>query len=139
MPMRDIGRMRKFSAALIAVAALELAAGAAHACLFVTGTKPEGWFEWAAALFGGDVTNVERNREKSTDVITVKVVETFKGPDASRGTLTVSLSSRYWTNCRVELPVVGARVLVAMNANGDAMLVPLSASYAEQLRAMRKR
>jgi hypothetical protein len=37
------------------------------------------------------------------------------------------------------MPVTGARVLVAMNPNGDAMLVPLSASYAEQLRAHRIR
>ena len=47
------------------------------------------------------------------------------------------ISTRYWTNCRVETPVPGARVLVAMNANSDIMLVPLSASYAEQLRAYR--
>ena len=111
----------------------------AQACLFATSTKPEGWLEWSTALFGGDVTNVERNAEKSIDVITVKVVETYKGPDASRGTLTVQLSSRYWANCRVELPAIGARVLVAMNANSDAMLVPLSASYAEQLRARRSK
>src|SRR5262245_8506264 len=121
--------------ALIAAALLQLASGTAHACLFATSTKPEGWFEWSAALFGGDVTNVERNAEKSIDVITVKVVETFKGPDAARGTLTVTLSNRYWTNCRVEFPVTGARVLVAINPNNDAMLVPLSASYAESLRA----
>ena len=120
---------------LIAVAVLQLAAGAAQACLFATSTKPEGWFQWASALFGGDVTNVDR--QKSTDVVTVRVVETFKGPDAAQGTLTVELSNRYWTNCRVELPVVGARVLVAMNANSDAMLVPLSAGYAEQLRQLR--
>src|SRR5262245_38542006 len=123
--------------ALIAAAVLQLASGTAQACLFATSTKPEGWFEWSAALFGGDVTNVERNAEKSIDVITVKVVETFKGPDASRGRLTVQLSNRYWANCRVELPTVAARVLVAMNANSDAMLVPLAESYAEQLRQQR--
>jgi hypothetical protein len=33
------------------------------------------------------------------------------------------------------VPAPGARVLVAMNANTDAMLVPLSASFSEQLRA----
>ena len=36
---------------------------------------------------------------------------------------------------QLELPAAGARVLVAMNANSEVMLVPLSASYAEQLRA----
>jgi hypothetical protein len=51
----------------------------------------------------------------------------------------VSLSSRYWTNCKVEKPAVGARVLVALNPNGDAMLVPLSASFAQQLRAYKPR
>src|SRR5262245_18574640 len=125
--------------ALLAFAALQVACGAAQACLFATSTKPAGWFEWSSALFGGDVTNVERSAEKSIDVITVRVAETFKGPDASRGTLTVQLSNRYWANCRVELPAIGARVLVAMNANSDAMLVPLTESYAESLRAYRSR
>jgi hypothetical protein len=121
--------------ALVLVAVLQLAAGSAQACLFATSTKPEGWHEWSSALFGGDVTNVAR--EKSIDVVTVRVAETFKGPDSKGGTLTVQLSNRYWTNCRVELPVAGARVLVAINPNGDAMLVPLSADYAEQLRQQR--
>jgi hypothetical protein len=63
------------------------------------------------------------------------VVETFKGPDAAHGTLTVRIPSRHWATCKLEVPVAGARVLVAVNPNSDAMLVPLSASYAEQLRA----
>lgn len=120
---------------LIALAVLQLSAGWAQACLFAASTKPEGWYEWSSALFGGDVTKVAR--EKSIDVVTVRVAETFKGPDSKGGTLTVQLSSRYWSNCRVELPVGGAHVLVAINPNGDAMLVPLSASYAEQLRQLR--
>ena len=107
----------------------------AHACLFATSTPPEGWYQWASGLFAGDVTAVERDGQKPVYVVTVKVVETFKGPDAAHGTLTVRLSNRYWTNCRVEPPVAGARVLVAMSPNSDAMLVPLSASYAQQLRA----
>ncbi|HWM42062.1 MAG TPA: hypothetical protein VNP36_06460, partial [Burkholderiales bacterium] len=120
---------------LLAIAVLHLASGWAHACLFATSTPPQGWYEWSAALLAGDVTALEKDAQKSVDVVIVKVVETFKGPDAARGTLTVRLSSRYWSNCKVEMPAVGARVLVATNANSDAMLVPLSASYAEQLRA----
>ena len=116
---------------LIAAAVLAAASAAAQACLFATKTPPQGWFEWAAALYAGDVTAVEK------EVITVRVVETFKGADASHGTLTVRLSERYWANCRVERPAPGARVLVAMNANSDAMLVPLSDGYAEQLRQQR--
>jgi hypothetical protein len=117
---------------LIAVAVLSLAGGGAHACLFATKTSPEGWFQWASSLYAGDVTAVEK------DVVTARVVETFKGPDAPNGTLTVRLSERYWANCRVERPQAGARVLVAMNPHGDAMLVPLPAGYAEQLRQQRK-
>jgi hypothetical protein len=119
----------------LAIAFLLLASGAANACLFATKTPPEGWYQWSAALFAGDVTAVERDREKPVDVITVRVVEIFKGPDAPNATLTVHISSRHWTTCKVEVPAPGARVLVAMNANTDAMLVPLSASFSEQLRA----
>ena len=124
---------------LLAIAVLHLASGGAHACLFATSTPPQGWYEWSSGLFAGDVTAVEKDAQKPVDIITVRVVETFKGPDASHGTLTVRISNRYWTNCRVERPVSGARVLVAMNPNSDAMLVPLSASYSEQLRAHRIR
>jgi hypothetical protein len=105
--------------------------GWVHACLFATSTPPEGWFQWSSGLFAGDVTAIEK------DVVTVKVAETFKGPDATHGTLTLNLSEKYWTNCRVEKPAVGARVLAALNANGEAMLVPLSDGYAEQLRQQR--
>ena len=115
----------------IAAAVLSLASGWTHACLFATKTPPEGWYEWANALFAGDVTALEK------DVVTVRVVETFKGPDATDGTLTVRLSERYWTNCPVDRPQSGARVLVAINPNSDAMLVPLSANFAEQLRQQR--
>jgi hypothetical protein len=108
-----------------------LVVGSAHACLFATSTTPEGWFQWSSGLFAGDVTGIEK------DVVTVKVVETFKGPDASRGTLTLNLSEKYWTNCRVAKPALGARVLAALNANGEAMLVPLSEGYAERLRQQR--
>lgn len=120
---------------IVALSLLLLIPGGVHACLFVTTTPPEGWYQWASALFAGDVTAVER--EKSTDVITVAVVETFKGPDASRATLTVHVPSRHWASCKLAVPAIGVRVLVAMNPNSDAMLVPLTESYAERLRAHR--
>jgi hypothetical protein len=123
----------------LALAFLLLASGAANACLFATKTPPEGWYQWSAALFAGDVTAVERHPEKPVDVITVRVVEAFKGPDAPNATLTVHISTRHWTTCKVEVPAPGARVLVAMNANNDAMLVPLSASFSEQLRSYKTR
>jgi hypothetical protein len=124
---------------LLAIALLQLLTGGAHACLFATSTQPEGWYQWASGLFGGEVTQVEQDRPKSIDVITVRVVETFKGPDAAHGTLTVRVPSRHWAACRLQVPEVGAHVLVALNPNSDAMLVPLSASYAGLLRAHRSK
>ena len=124
--------------ALLVMALLPLAAGPAQACLSATSTPPQGWYQWASVLFAADVTEIGRDANKPVDVVTARVVETFKGPAAAgTGTLTVRLSERYWVNCKVARPVVGERVLVAMNANGDAMLVPLSASYAGQLRSSR--
>jgi len=123
---------------LIAIAVLSSASGWAQACLFATSTPPEGWYQWAAkGLFAGDVTEVEKDAQKPVDVIIVRVVETFKGPDATNGTLTVRIPSRNWNACKLEVPVAGARVLVAMNANSEVMLVPLAASYAEQLKGWR--
>jgi hypothetical protein len=123
---------------LIATAVLSLASGWAQACLFATSTPPEGWYQWAAnGLFAGDVTALGKDESKPVDVITVRVVETFKGPDATNGTLTVRVPSRNWKACKLEVPVAGARVLVAMNANSEVMLVPLSTAYAEKLRAIR--
>jgi hypothetical protein len=124
---------------LLAIAVLQLLTGGAHACLFATSTQPEGWYQWASGLFGGDITRVEQDRQKAIDVITVRVVETYKGPDAAHGTVTVRVPSRLWAACRLELPLVGAHVLVAMSPNNDAMLVPLSASYAGLLRAHRSK
>lgn len=122
----------------IAAAVLQFACSGAHACLFATSTPPEGWYQWASGLFAGDVTALEKDGQKPVDVITVRVVETFKGPDATNGTLTVRVPSRNWAACKLEVPAAGARVLVAMNANSEVMLVPLSASYAEQLRAVKR-
>src|SRR5688572_16482145 len=124
---------------LIVIAVLSSASGWAQACLFATSTPPEGWYQWAAsALFAGDVTALAKDAQKPVDVITVRVVETFKGPDASNGTLTVRVPSRNWAACKIEIPAAGARVLVAMNPNSEVMLVPLSASYAEKLRAVKR-
>jgi len=123
---------------LIVIAVLSSASGWAQACLFATSTPPEGWYQWAATgLFAGDVTAVEKDAQKPVDVITVRVVETFKGPDASNGTLTVRVPSRNWAACKIDIPAAGARVLVAMNPNSEVMLVPLSTAYAEKLRAIR--
>jgi hypothetical protein len=122
---------------LIAIAVLPLVSGWAQACLFATSTPPEGWYQWANGLFAGDVTALAKDGQKPVDVITVRVVETFKGPDATNGTLTVRIPSRNWAACKLELPAAGERVLVALNANSEAMLVPLAASYAEQLRAFK--
>ena len=121
----------------IVAAVLQLASGWAHACLFATSTPPEGWYQWASGLFAGDVTALEKDAQKPVDVITVRVVETFKGADATNGTLTVRVPSRNWVACKIEVPAAGARVLVAMNSNSEVMLVPLSAAYAEKLRAIR--
>jgi hypothetical protein len=123
---------------LIAIAVLSSASGWTQACLFATSTPPEGWYQWGAkGLFAGDVTAVAKDAQKPVDVITVRVVETFKGPDATDGTLTVRVPSRNWAVCKLEVPLAGARVLVAMNANSEVMLVPLSAVYAERLRKIR--
>ena len=121
----------------IVAAVLQLASGWAHACLFATSTPPEGWYQWASGLFAGDVTGLAKDDQKPVDVITVRVVETFKGPDATNGTLTVRVPSRNWAACKLELPAAGARVLVAMNANSEVLLVPLSTAYTEKLRAIR--
>ena len=121
----------------IAAAVLLIASGASQACLFAASTPPEGWYQWASRLFGGDVVALEKDTQKPVDVITVKVVETFKGADASDGTLTVRVPSRNWAACKLEVPASGARVLVAMNANNEVLLVPLSTAYAEKLRTIR--
>jgi hypothetical protein len=123
---------------LIAIAVFQLASTGAYACLWATSTPPSGWYEWSAQLFGGDVTAVSKDESRPVDVITVKVVETFKGPETPHGgTLTVRVPSRNWAACKLERPATGARVLVALNANSEVLLVPLSESYTEQLRKIR--
>lgn len=119
---------------LLAGAAL-LAAGTAHACLFVKDIPPGQWYDWSSALFAGEVTRVEQDARR-VDVITVRVTETFKGPEGDVATLRVP--SRMWTSCRMELPAAGARVLVAINPHGDSALVPLEAAAADRLRERRR-
>ena len=120
---------------VIAIVILQFLVGGAHACMFARDAKPEDWYQWASALFAADVTNVEQDRGKSLDIITTRVVETFKGPKGA--TATVEVPHRMWSACRLELPVIGAHVLVALNPNSDALLIPLTESYAELLRRLR--
>lgn len=122
---------------LIAIVTLQLAAGWAQACMFASDTKPAEWYEWSSALFSGDVTNVEQDPQKPLDIVTVRVAETFKGPQGAVATLQVP--HRFWTSCRLERPAVGAHVLVALNPNGDTLVVPLTASYTERLREQRSK
>ena len=112
---------------------LLLAAGSAQACLFARDAQPKDWDQWAEALFAADVVGIEENRAKALDVITLHVVETFKGPRAA-ASATLQIPKRMWAGCRLERPAVGARVLAALNPNGDALLVPLTMEYRERLR-----
>jgi hypothetical protein len=119
---------------LVALVFLQLWLGAAQACLFVKDIAPGQWYHWASALFAGEVTGVAQESGR-VDVITVRVTETFKGPQGEAATLRVP--SRMWSSCRMELPAPGARVLVALNANHDTALVPLRPDYADALRQHR--
>ena len=119
---------------VLALVALQLALGSAQACLFVKDIPPGQWYDWSSALFAGEVARVTQEGGK-TDVITVRISETFKGPQGETATLRVP--SRMWTSCHMALPAPGARVLVAINPNNDSALVPLRADYAEALRGRR--
>jgi hypothetical protein len=112
-----------------------LAATAAHACRFARDAEPPQWYEWAASLFAAEVATVELDANKALDIIAVRVLETFKGPQGAAATLQVP--SRMWDSCRLERPRPGATVLVALNPAGDTLLVPLTESYREQLRRQR--
>jgi hypothetical protein len=118
---------------LLALAALLLGT-AAQACLFARDARPRDWYEWAQALFAADVTSVQN--QNRTDVVALRVVETYKGP-AGAATATLRMPEQMWARCRLERPAVGARVLAALNPNGDALVVPLAATYADELRAAR--
>jgi hypothetical protein len=115
-----------------------LAAGSAQACLFARDAQPKDWLEWATVLVAADVAAIERDGEKALDVVSLRVVETFKGPPMAQSAK-LQVPSRMWSGCRLERPAVGAHVLVAINPNSDALLVPLSEDYAARLRALRPR
>ena len=110
-----------------------LAAAPAQACLFARDAQPKDWLEWATVLLAADVSSIEA--DKGMDVVRLGVRETFKGPPAAQ-TATLQVPSRMWASCKLERPAVGARVLVAINPNSDALLVPLSSAYADQLRTI---
>jgi hypothetical protein len=118
---------------LLALIALQLLMGTAQACRFAQDAQPAQWYEWANSLFSAEVTSVESDAGKSADVISLRVVETFKGP-AGTAAATLRVPSRMWGSCHLERPAVGARVLVALNPNSDTLLVPLTPGYSELLR-----
>ena len=120
--------------ALAAVALLALAVPAGATCLFARDSKPQDWYAWAQVLVAGDVTAVQQTQR--TDVISLRAVETFKGP-VGADILTLQVPNNLWEACKIERPAVGARVLGALNANNDGLVVPLSASYADQMRTAR--
>jgi hypothetical protein len=120
--------MRRF----LALVAL-LTAAPAQACLFARDARPEDWLQWASVLLAADVRGIEQ--DNALDVVRLDVRETFKGPPAAQ-TATLHVPARMWAACRLERPAAGAHVLVAINPNSDALLVPLTPQYADRLRAM---
>ena len=122
----------------ITIGVLQLLLGTAQACRFAQDAPPAQGFEWSSALFAADVTGGELDGQKSLDGISVRVTETFKGPDAAAAA-TLRVPSRMWSSCYLERPGVGAHVLVALNPNGDTLVVPLTQGYGERLRQLRSK
>ena len=116
--------------------ALLLVAAPARACMFVRDVPPEAWYQWSSALFAGEVTQVQEDAARAVDTIAVRVTETFKGPSGESATLTMPVRLRKL--CRLDLPKIGDRILVALNERNDSSWVPLSESYSERMRAQRK-
>lgn len=104
--------------------------------MFVRDIPPEAWYQWSASLFAGEVTRVEEDTEKAIDTIAVRVTETFKGPAGESATL--SMPVRLRKLCKLELPRLGDRILVALNERNDSSWVPLSDGFTERLRQQRK-
>lgn len=120
-----------------ALGTLSLLLGCAAAqavCLSVRESKPQDWYAWSQVLVAADVTGVSQRGRY--DVIALHVVEAYKGPERVE-TLTLEVPQNFWEVCKIERPKTGARVLGALNANNDANVVPLDASYASQLAALR--
>src|SRR2546425_6694861 len=107
--------------ALAALGLLALIAPAQATCLFARDSKPEDWYQWAKVLVAAEVTGIEQ--KSRVDVVSLRVLETFKGP-AGVETATLQVPDNLWEACRMERPAVGARVLGALNANNDALVVP---------------
>lgn len=120
----------------LAAASLLLAAGSAQACMFVRDIPPEAWYQWSASLFAGEVTQVEEDAGQAVDRIAVRITETFKGPAGESATLTMPVRLRKL--CKLDLPKIGERLLVALNDHNDSSWVPLSDSYSERMRQERK-
>ena len=114
--------------------ALALAAGSAAACTYARNVQPERWREWAAALFSGEVTGVQvvEERSRAVEVIALRVLETFKGPQGERATL--RMPERVRVACGLALPKSGEQLLVGLDAEGNTAWVPLKADYLEALR-----
>ena len=75
---------------VFALCVLQFTALVAQAtCMFARDTKPQDWYQWAQVLVAGDVAGIERRG--SVDVVSLRIVETFKGPGgvqtATLGTL----------------------------------------------------
>lgn len=120
---------------LLALLVLQFMVLAAQAtCMFARDTKPQEWYEWATVLLAGDVATVEQRG--SIDVVSLRVVEAYKGP-AGAQSATLEIPRKLWAMCRIARPIVGDRVLGALNANNDALLVPLTGEYAEKLRRLK--
>ncbi|HYL89945.1 MAG TPA: hypothetical protein VEU32_14410, partial [Burkholderiales bacterium] len=118
--------------ALGALLALVSISAVQAACLSARESKPQDWYAWAKVLVAADVTGV--SQRSRYDVLALRVVEPFKGPQLVE-TLTLEVPSTFWQGCKLERPKAGDRVLAALNASNDANVVPLDASYADQLRA----
>src|SRR5919205_3638852 len=64
---------------VFALCVLQFTALVAQAtCMFARDTKPQDWYQWAQVLVAGDVAGIEHRG--SVDVVSLRVVETFKGP-----------------------------------------------------------
>ena len=122
-------------AAIASLVLLSLAAPA-QACMFVRDIPPEAWYQWSSSLFAGEVTQVEEDAAKALDTIAVRVTETFKGPSGESATLTMPVRLRKL--CKLDLPKIGDRILVALNERNDSSWVPLSDSFSERMRRERK-
>jgi hypothetical protein len=117
------------------LAALLTVSASANACTYARNVQPERWLEWSKALFAAEVTRVESQREadRPVDVISLRVVETFKGPPGESAI--VRMPARVRVNCRLELPQPGEQLLVGLDADDNSAWVPLKESYSAALRA----